>query len=170
MSSDVRTWPLTGQPVLPGSWLLQVKPRERPEETDGMLEIVPRARRAVGFLQFPNDLRHGLDVIGDLTDTEVVAALAGLMQVLAERALQLQEPVVVAANLDQGPMPVLDLVENAHQRGLELSQIYGERPRLYLHGGIVALVPAAGRIPRFTQDFSISLLPANGFHVQGRRS
>lgn len=54
-----------------------------------MLEIVPRARRAVGFLQFPNDLRHGLDVIGDLTDTEVLAAVAGRVQALVERATEL---------------------------------------------------------------------------------
>lgn len=61
---------------------------------------------------------------------------------------------MVAANLDQRSMPVLDLVENAHKRDLELSQVYGKRPGLHLHGGIVALVHAAGRTPRSTQEIS----------------
>lgn len=105
----------------------QIHPRESPEKADGVLQVVPRSYQGLALLQLREEIVHRLDIIRDLSNTEIVRTCAGLVEVVSEGRSQLQKPVMISIDVDQMPLGTFDVVDYRIQDSAQLLRVNRER-------------------------------------------
>jgi hypothetical protein len=108
----------------------EVSPSEGSEQSNRMLQVVPRVEEGVPLIDLLRKFVNRLDIVRDLADTKVVRFGAGLMEVHGEGGCQLQEPVVVPIDLDERAFGVLNVVKESIEHAPQLLHVNHERARL----------------------------------------
>lgn len=92
-----------------------------------MFKVVPRVQYRVAPFQRTRDLVDCFNVIGDLSRTNVVRSSAGLVKAVREGRAQLQQPVMVASDVDGSASIALKEIEQGVQDSAQVLNVDRER-------------------------------------------
>lgn len=108
----------------------EVSPSEGSEQSNRMLQVVPRVEEGVPLPYVVREFMNCRDIVRDLADTKVVRFGPGLMEVLGEGGCQFQEPVVVPIDLDERAFGGLNVVKKRIEHAPQLLHVNRERASL----------------------------------------